>query len=686
MTGDNRVWGLSGVNYIDFGRESKRGLFVADHFLPAGGKWDWPTVALADEPSWCHVAVVYDGEARQVRHYFNGKRMFAGPCEWKAVEFDPKLEAVFPPQYPQLQIGMRDPIQQWDHHELHGVAAPRKRFHGWIDEMRFSDAALYDADFNPPGSFAAEARRPAPARVSSTRPASRPAAPRGGAEESSRTVRQVGDRRQLFIDRRFIASSENIRLVQNAPERVDFDFPADKGEGALAPSNVIYLPAAKTWRMYYAALGRSSLRYMESADGLHWVRPVKDNVIVQDADRTALGVSTGVMLDEHDVPERRFKAFEDRYSPDAAVRGIYAYFSADGLTFTPAGRVLPMSCEGQVSATFDPKLGKYVALMRAINTRGGLKMVQGDQFFYRPDGSVDAVDRESLFKPGLENLRAIGRIETDDLLKPWPYNHSAPPTFYTTAEHIPMVLCADGADGFVDFYTAAAWRYPYAEDVYLAFPSAFRHFHPSRQPGFYKFDDANGPIEIQLATSRDGVHWDRHDRAAYTSTGTTGQRDRWLNMMGVAGVRSGDWIYQYYWSPARLHDSLLLRPDADPAVGDGGGHLFALRQRLDGFVSADVDYRGGWLVTPPLVFSGKRLLLNHNCNATGTIFVELRDPDGTPIAGFTLAECQEITGNDTGWEVRWRDGGADVSKLAGRPVRICFRMRNAKLYAFQFAP
>jgi len=30
-------------------------------------------------------------------------------------------------------------------------------------------------------------------------------------------------------------------------------------------------------------------------------------------------------------------------------------------------------------------------------------------------------------------------------------------------------------------------------------------------------------------------------------------------------------------------------------------------------------------------------------------------------------------------------GNANVSSLAGKPVRIHVRMRNAKLYAFQFA-
>ena len=65
------------------------------------------------------------------------------------------------------------------------------------------------------------------------------------------------------------------------------------------------------------------------------------------------------------------------------------------------------------------------------------------------------------------------------------------------------------------------------------------------------------------------------------------------------------------------------------------------------------------------------------------MFVEIRDINDQPISGFTLGDCEEITYNDVAWEVRWQ-GKADVSALAGKPVKLHFRMTNAKLYAFQF--
>ena len=64
--------------------------------------------------------------------------------------------------------------------------------------------------------------------------------------------------------------------------------------------------------------------------------------------------------------------------------------------------------------------------------------------------------------------------------------------------------------------------------------------------------------------------------------------------------------------------------------------------------------------------------------------VEIQKPDGQPVPGFALADCQEVFGDDLQRTVTWK-GGADVSKLAGQPVRLRFALRDADLFSFQFA-
>jgi hypothetical protein len=86
-----------------------------------------------------------------------------------------------------------------------------------------------------------------------------------------------------------------------------------------------------------------------------------------------------------------------------------------------------------------------------------------------------------------------------------------------------------------------------------------------------------------------------------------------------------------------------------------------------------------------------------DASATGEVRVELQEPTGKPIGyydydsdkgvplgGFTFAECDPLYLNRVDKVVTWRQGDGDVSRLAGRPVRLSFRLRNAKLYSFQF--
>ena len=116
------------------------------------------------------------------------------------------------------------------------------------------------------------------------------------------------------------------------------------------------------------------------------------------------------------------------------------------------------------------------------------------------------------------------------------------------------------------------------------------------------------------------------------------------------------------------------------------GKATALRRytlRIDGFVAVHAAADGGEMVTKPLTFQGKRLSLNLATSIAGDVRVELQDPDGRAIEGFAAADCHELFGDTLDRVVAWK-GGADVSKLAGQPVRLRFVLRDADLYSFQF--
>ena len=80
-------------------------------------------------------------------------------------------------------------------------------------------------------------------------------------------------------------------------------------------------------------------------------------------------------------------------------------------------------------------------------------------------------------------------------------------------------------------------------------------------------------------------------------------------------------------------------------------------------------------MSKPLLFSGRKLVVNFATSHQGSLAVELQDTQGKPIPGFTLADCLPLNGDEIEKTVAWK-GGADVSPLAGKSVRLRFQVAN----------
>lgn len=472
----------------------------------------------------------------------------------------------------------------------------------------------------------------------------------------SADVLPVGSRKQLFIDSKFVGPSSGVTLRMNPAQKLGpmLDMNGKPSNEKTGGYMKVIADGGK-FKMYYSSFENDhNICYAESTDGFHWDKPDLGfgrqpvNMI------PGMSLDATIMVDPHDVPERRYKMFRadwDNSGKDG--HGVYGYYSADGIHFTLVGRMLPLRPEGNIIAEWDTRINKYVVWMRVLNRNG-------------------------------ENQRQFARMEMDEILKPWPFKGTAPVDFWAEPSHWPVVLKADEHDDpHSDMYCSAISIYPWAQDVYLAFPAMFRHFSQTQQPWF-RFEPGNdyGLMDVQMAVSRDGVSWKRDDRASYFPMGLPDEPDRWLVMMGTGMIRQGSWLYQYYWSTAHLHDGGILRPEYDKLV-NVPARTYVLKQRLDGFMSLDFAYAGGNMQTPVISFDGKALELNVDTGAMGHLRVEIRDAENKPIKGFTLADCEEIGGNFVDTKVRWK-GNSELTSLKGKPIRLYFDGRNAKLYAFQF--
>lgn len=712
----DRIWGISGStrNFFDYGNDDRKQILNVFSGSNRVGKDNVGTPNLTADENFHHLALVYDSSKHELTYYFDGHRQWALPMTWEAVKGEARLE-----------VGMR------------GESLYRN-FEGYIDEMRFSNRILYQGEkFVLPGSLAE------PYVISPTAEISFVAFA-GGANPQTQTldiltnvnppdwkideaidwfdveagevitlstditglvvgehrgqltiqsaeasrsplvipvrlrvmdpseVTNIGNHKQLFIDRRFIQRSENVRLTVNPAQKMGAVLTPDSWELGCGYPARVFEDNGK-YKMYYGAYTHAnpsrSFSYAESTDGLHWTKPNlglteihgnKNNNVLFNAKGNTMPEIAMVFCDDHDVPQRRYKLFMGmRHRPDfdPALDGLYAYVSEDGFRFEKVRRVLTRFIDNPVVPSWDPRIGKYVIFTRAFN--------------YEDD-----------------NQRQVGRIVTDNLLRPWPLKPDSPnKRERVNTEDIDVVLKADPEiDPNSDLYYNNGIVYPWAQNVYLMFITPFRHFSATRQPWFQTrtpgvWEDF-GLIETQLAVSRDGIHWDRPARVPYFPTGFSDEWDRWTTIAGAGMIRVGNYIYQYYNSGGLTHDSAVVRPEHAELI-ETKGRIFALRQRLDGFMSADTDHQGGWLMTPPLRFTGKHLRLNIDTGAIGTAFVEICDLNDQPIPGFTLQEAEEVGGNYIDQKVYW-SGNTDVSSLAGQPVRLYFKLNRAKLYAFQF--
>ena len=69
----------------------------------------------------------------------------------------------------------------------------------------------------------------------------------------------------------------------------------------------------------------------------------------------------------------------------------------------------------------------------------------------------------------------------------------------------------------------------------------------------------------------------------------------------------------------------------------------------------------------------------------GRLQVEILDEQGVPFGPFSRQNCLPVSGDSTLSQVVWKEG-ADLSRLAGRPVRFRFHLTNGKLYSFWVSP
>ena len=451
--------------------------------------------------------------------------------------------------------------------------------------------------------------------------------------------------RQLFLDDNAVGKIENLKRSLHQPQK--------RGAviRAVNPSQTIQIrtapvwdPEAKQFKLWVMSTDQS-LRV--SNDGLHWTTGPNPNMRIDH-----------VVYDPVDPdPTRRFKA--------ALLNEGFAV-SANGVDWTKLDvpRV-PSSDEGNFS--YDPKQGLFIHSVKRGGPYGRSVAIATSRDFknWHDYGIVfhaDELDQE------------IGRKRIAERIA----NASLKQTEYNTSEHYS-----------VQIYNMGVFHY---EGIYIGLPSVYHHTGkvPPGWPGFEKlrlspamrdavgkYGDYTGFYNIQIATSRDLVHWLRvANRQPFLEASPlgAGAYDVQTIIGPSAAVVRDDELWFYY--TGIKHYAFVASGNElgyDDYYPDKGAVCLAVLRR-DGFISLDGGLEPGTLVTKPFVLAGSSLHVNANA-ASGDVDVTVLGSDNQIVA-----VSEPVMGDQPSMVLRWKSGNLDSVK--GKSVSLRFSLRNASLYSF----
>jgi len=461
-------------------------------------------------------------------------------------------------------------------------------------------------------------------------------------DAEGKTVSLKGDGQLRPAWWRGINVPRGIRIVVEKPIK------SEPIEGPIGSSVIYDKGFYRSW---------SGANYSESEAGFYWQRPsLRCEEDGQDRnalffDRTGVH-GPGVFVDpsapdserykmvfwselSHGREELRAKIYEEYkkkkpydIDPVFDVRGnidaLFGAVSADGLYWKPIEEpFLLHMADNPNTMYYDTLLKKYVLYTR-VNWMYG--------------------------------RRAIGRSESDTF-GPFPQPEMV---VWPDLERLPSD----------DLYTNAKCIYPGTVDQHFLFPAIYHR--------------AEDNCSLDMMSSPDGIHWFRVPGGPVLDGDPETFDDGCLFTQSSGLVPlSDDWVGLPYSGSTFPHKYPRWQDR-----NDRGRARYALWKngRL-----ACVESQGEGFSPPPLLkFSGRQLKLNLKTPMTGEVRVEViaitswvhKKKSEQVVDGHSFEDCDAIFGDHLSHTVTWK-GQSVLGHAEGQPVYFRFKLRAAKLYAFE---
>ena len=468
---------------------------------------------------------------------------------------------------------------------------------------------------------------------------------------------EIGSRLELLVDGYWIESlSGGAEQRLHHPVAREVALVVNEPWEGNRPGYVTVFQDGDRYRMYYRASnfilrdGRWTSEwqrtcYAESQDGIHWTKPklglfevggTRDNnvILTSEVAGTATHNFCPFRDPRPDIPEaERYKAF----GGTGRGRGVWAFVSADGIRWKKLREkqvITTGAFDSQNLAFWDAERNEYRAYIRDFREGRDIRTCTSPDFIHWSEPEfIEYVPRR------------VSELYTNQIQP------------YYRAPHILL--------GFPTRYVERPWQ---AATEFLPFPEERRRLFETQTS--------------RLGTAvTDGMFMSSRDRHTFAI---------WPESFHRPGPGTG-WFYGHGYQAWGLVETKSAIEGAPNELSmyfteSRPGLARVLRRytlRIDGFVSVWAPLAGGELLTRPLIFQGRQLVINYATSAAGSLRMEIQEADGTPIPGFTLADAEELFGDSLAQPVLWKHG-PDVTQLAGRPVRLRFVLSDADVFSFQF--